>query len=130
MKKKFSVKWLSSKQPRKQRKYRYNAPLHRRQKMVSSNLDKLLRKELGVRSIHVRKGDEVQIMRGGFRGKRGSVTDVNLKSMKAYVDNVKRKTVSGKDVQVPIDPSNLKILKLNLDDAKRKKAFEKKRVNK
>src|SRR3989338_176397 len=45
MKNKFSTKWKESKQPRKQRKYRANAPLHLRKKFVNVNLSKELRKK-------------------------------------------------------------------------------------
>ncbi|MCW1309534.1 MAG: 60S ribosomal protein L26, partial [Candidatus Nanoarchaeia archaeon] len=34
----WSKKWKSSKKPSKQRKYRYNAPLHIRRKFLSVNL--------------------------------------------------------------------------------------------
>ena len=121
MKKKFSKKWISSKQPRKQRKYRYNAPLHVRQKLISAHLSKKLREELGIRSIPVRKGDRVKIMRGQFKGKEGNVTKVDLKKLKIYIDVAKRKKVSGQEVQVPIDPSNVMIIELNKEDKKRLK---------
>ena len=45
MKKKFSNAWIGSKQPRKQRKYRHNAPLNVRNKFLSSHLSKELMKE-------------------------------------------------------------------------------------
>ncbi len=122
--KKFSSKWVRSSQPRKQRKYRYHAPMHIRQKFVGVHLDKILRKEFGKRSRGIRKGDEVRIMRGEFKGKHGAVTKVDLKKIKIYVDNVKRKKVSGQDVEVPIDPSNTLITKMNIDDKKRKKFFK------
>ncbi len=125
MKKKFSKKWISSKQPRKQRKYRYNAPLHIRQKLVSAHLSKKLREELGVRSAPVRKDDTVKIMRGKFKGKEGKVTKVDLKKLKIYIDVAKRKKVSGKEVQVPIDPSNVMIVDLNREDKKRLKRVRK-----
>ena len=54
MKKKFSASWKTSTQPRKQRKYRHNAPMHLRQKLVSVHLSKDLRKNYGKRSIPVR----------------------------------------------------------------------------
>ena len=69
MKQKFSIHWKSSKQPRKQRKYAANAPLHLRKKFVSANLSKDLRKKQGKRNIPLRKGDIVKIMRGKFKGK-------------------------------------------------------------
>ena len=51
MKKDYSSKWKASKQPRKQRKLRANAPLHVKHKMMSSNLDKELRKKYEKRNI-------------------------------------------------------------------------------
>ena len=50
MKRKFSKSWKSSKQPRKQRKYSANAPLHLKRKLLSVNLSKELRKKYGKRS--------------------------------------------------------------------------------
>jgi len=119
MKKEFSKKWKSSKQPRKQRKFRHGASLHLRNKLVSATLDKKLRKELGVRSLPLRKGDGVIVMRGEFSKKTGSVTKVDLKKLKVYVDAVKSKKASGQEVEAPIDPSNLKIVKPVMTDARR-----------
>ena len=61
MKTKYSPMWKSSSQTRKQRKYRFNAPLHARHKMLAAHLSKELRKEMGFRSIPLRKGDEVAV---------------------------------------------------------------------
>ncbi len=120
MKKKYSPAWIRSSQSRKQRKYRANAPLHRKQKMMKAHLDKALRKDFKVRALQIRKGDEVVVMRGDFRKRSGSVTSVDLKSMKAYVDTVKKKKQSGQEVNVPLDASNLKVIKLNMDDNRRR----------
>lgn len=127
MKKEFSKKWVGSKQPRKQRKYRYNAPMHVRQKLVSAHLDKMLRKEHGKRSLTVRKGDEVKIMTGQFRGTRGKVSRVDLKALKVYVEHAKVKKVSGQEVETAIDPSNVMITKLELDDKRRRKFVTRKK---
>lgn len=128
MKKDFSPKWISSTQPRKQRKFRYNAPLHLRQKMLSAHLDKALRKEYKRRSMPVRTGDEVVIMTGENRKKRGKITEVNLKKLKVFVEGVNTKKVTGQEVQTALDPSNVMITKLNLSDKKRLKAFKRKGV--
>ncbi len=93
MKQKWSKNWVSSVQPRKQRKYRYNAPLHVRQKLVSSHLSETLKKRYNKRSMPVRKGDEVMVVRGMFRGKRGVVDRVDLSKLKVYVDEIKVKKV-------------------------------------
>ena len=112
-------KWISSVQPRKQRKYRHNAPLHVRQRFVSANLSPELRKRFGKRSMQLRKGDEVKVMRGGFRGKLGTVDRVDLSRGRIYMDEIKVKKVDGSEVHRPLEPSNIMITKLKLDDKKR-----------
>ncbi len=124
--KEWSRFWISSTQRRKQRKYRENAPGHVRQKMMSVNLDKTLRKDYKKRSLAVRKGDEVVVMRGTHKGKSGRVTKVDMKKLLVYIDNVKIKKVSGQEVVSPIDPSNIKITKLILDDKNRMKFIKRK----
>lgn len=124
MKKKFSKKWKSSKQPRKQRKYRANAPLHIRKKFLSSNLSKNLREKHKIRNIFVRKGDKIKIVRGQFKKHIGNVSKIDLRKMKVYIEGAEILKKDGTKVQYPIDPSNLIIQELNLDDKKRKKIME------
>ncbi len=126
MKKLFSKHWKSSKQPRKQRKYLYNMPLHLKRKMLSTLLSKELRKKLEKRNLPLRKDDTVLIMRGKFKGKRGKVEKVNLKKIKVYVEGVNRVKIDGSKVYYPLHPSNLMITELNLDDKKRKAKLERK----
>ena len=125
MKKDFSAKWKSSTKPRKQRKWRFMAPLHLRGAMLSAHLSKDLRKKHGRRAFPLRKGDEVKVMIGSFKGKTGKILEVNTTKAKAYLENVQRTKKDGKKVFVPIDPSNLMITSLNLDDKKRIKALSK-----
>lgn len=46
---------------RKQRKAHFNAPSHIRRRIMSAPLSKDLRQKYGVRSIPIRKDDEVQV---------------------------------------------------------------------
>lgn len=124
MKKKFSTKWKASRQPRKQRKYSANAPLHLKKKFVSVNLTKELRKKHGKRNIPVKKGDTVKIMRGKFKGKSGKVAEVKLKTQKIFVDKMQVKKIDGSKANVGLKPSNLQITELNLEDKKRLKNKE------
>ena len=124
MKKKFSIHWKGSKQPRKQRKYRANAPLHVKHKMISSNFSKELRKKHGKRNFPVRKGDNIRIMKGEFKGKTGKIDTINLKKMKIVIEGIYRTKKDGTKVSVYFDPSNLQIKELNLEDIKRKKSLE------
>lgn len=123
MKSKWSRKWVSSKQPRKQRKFRHNAPLHVRHKFIGAHLALHLRKRYGKRSMPVRKGDEVEVMRGNFKGTKGTVEKVDLKKSKVYLSSVKVKKVDGSEVSKALEPSNLKIISLKLDDKARIKVL-------
>ena len=119
MKKKYSPKWKSSSQRRKQRKYRANAPLHKRQKMVSAHLSKELRGQYKRRSLPLRKGDEVKVMKGEFKGTYGKVDEVDLKNLKVRIDGIKRRKVSGEEVAIAIDPSNLLLTRTEINDKRR-----------
>ena len=126
MKSKFSNYWKSSKQPRKQRKYRYNILMHLVKKTISTNLSKDLRKKYGKRNIPLKKGDEVLIMRGSFKGKKEKVTKVLPKKNKVYLTNIHNIRKDGTKTFYPINPSNLQITELNVDDKMRKQLIERK----
>ena len=123
MKQKFSLSWLSSRQPRKQRKFRANAPLHLRHKFLSATLSKELRKKYGKRSIPVRKGDEVLVMRGKFAKKTAKVDSVNLTKSRVVLEGIQATKRDGTKVAFPINASNVMIKVLNLEDKKRIKAI-------
>ncbi|MBW2976668.1 50S ribosomal protein L24 [Candidatus Woesearchaeota archaeon] len=126
MKTKFSSSWAGSKQPRKQRKYRHNAPLHTKQKFVGSHLSKELRKKYNKRSIGIRKGDSVKVMRGQFRNKKGKVEEVSLKMTLVYVSGIEVLKKDGTKSRYPLHPSNLMITELNMEDKMRGNIFKRK----
>lgn len=103
---------MVSSQPRKKRKALYNAPMHVRQKLVSAHLSKELRKEKKKRSLPVKKGDRVKVLRGSFKGRSGKVTRVSLNTCRVFVEGLLVKKQSGKEVQAPIQPSNIVITEL------------------
>lgn len=115
MKKEFSTKWKGSKQPRKQRKYLANAPLHLRKNFVRVNLSKELRKTHGKRNLPVKKGDTVKIMAGKFKGKQGKITEVNLKTSKVAIEGIQIKKMDNSKVNVRFHPSKLRIIELNTE---------------
>lgn len=122
MKAKFSSSWKGSKQKRKQVKFRINAPLHIKKKLISANLSKELRKRFNKRSLPLRKGDTVKIMRGKFSKKKGKIESIELRFSKVYVEGIQETKHDGNKFNVPIDASNLQIEELNLDDKKRIKS--------
>jgi len=120
MKNEFSTSWKSSKQPRKQRKYRHNAPSNIRRKFLSVHLSKELRDKHKTRNIPVRKDDKVKITRGAFKGKMGKIVKVLTSKSKVFIENIQNVKNDGTKVYYPIEPSNLTIIELELTDKRRK----------
>jgi len=122
MSKKFYNKWKASRQPKKQRKYLANAPLHIKRKFLSVNLSKDLRKKFGKRNLPLRKGDVVKIKKGKFKGKQGKIIEIRIKKEKIIVEGIQIKKRDGSKVNVRLRPQNLQIIELNTEDKKRLKA--------
>jgi large subunit ribosomal protein L26e len=68
-----------------------------------------------VRSIPIRKDDEVQIVRGLNKDKEGKVTSVYRLKYVIHVERVTREKATGQSVPLGIHPSNVVITKLKLD---------------
>jgi len=111
----------------KQRKARAEAPLHKRKRMVSAHLSSALMSEYNVRSVGVRKGDTVKMLRGAkdFKVSEAKVASVDLKSCKIIVENVTVPKADGTQKQKPVDPSDVEITKLDLSDSWRKEKLDK-----
>lgn len=112
MKKEFSKEWKASKQPRKQRKYLANAPLHLKRKKLSVNLSKELRKKISKRNVVVRKEDQVKIMKGKFKGKTGKILNVYTKQAKVTIEGIQVTKRDGSKANVKMQPSNLQIIEM------------------
>lgn len=128
MKKMFSNSWKESMQPRKQRKYRANAPLHIKGKFLAAHLSKDLRKIYNRRSMRLRSGDKVKIMVGQFRKKEGKVERIDTKNQRAFVTGIEIIKRDGSKTHYPLHPSNLMITELNLEDKRRKEILERKKL--
>jgi large subunit ribosomal protein L24 len=122
---------ISSKNPRKQRKGRYNAKPHNRRKLISSHLcgdsGNDLIHQYNCRSLPVIKGDMVRIMRGDKEivGKEATVTTIFSRDMLIGLDGINVKKPDGSEVARKISPSNVVIIKLNLSDPRRKEKLDK-----
>ena len=115
------------KDPRKQRKRLFNAPAHIRHKLMAAPLAPELIKSRGVKSLPVRKGDTVRVMRGDRKGFEGKISRVDLKNFRLYVEGLTREKVDGTTIFLPLHPSKVMIKNLNLDDKWRKEALERKK---
>lgn len=119
MKSVFSKTWVRSKQPRKQRKYVANAPLHIKGKMVHAHLSKDLQKKYTKRSLRLRVGDKVKILRGTHKGEEQKIESVDIKKTRVYIEKMDLTKKDGSKTRIPFHPSNLMLTDLNLDDKKR-----------
>lgn len=122
--KKFSTSWKRSTQPRKQRKFSYNTPLHLQSKKMMVHLSPELRKKYGMRNVQVRRDDKVKVLRGKFSKKEVKVERVNLKRGKVYLIGIEAIKKDGTKRPFPLSPSNLMIVDLTLGDKKRKAKLE------
>jgi len=113
--------------PAKQRKMLFQAQDHIRYKLFAAPLSPELRKSHGVKTIPVRSGDTVRIMRGDHKGFEGKIASVDRKKYRIYVEGLTREKVDGTTTFVPIHPSKVMITRLNLDDKWRKKILERKK---
>ncbi|MCJ1454948.1 hypothetical protein MMC28_005301 [Mycoblastus sanguinarius] len=68
-----------------------------------------------VRSIPIRKDDEVTIVRGSNKGREGKVTSVYRLKYVIHVERVAREKSNGQSVPLGIAPSKVIITKLKLD---------------
>ena len=106
-------------QPRKQRKARYNAPAHARGKYLSASLSKDLREKVGTKSLPVKAGDKVRVLRGDFKGHEGEILDVDYNSYKVTIEDVTLSKSDGTAIFLPVDPSNLMIIDADTKDDRR-----------
>jgi len=125
---------MSSKQPRKQRLARYTAPYHRRHREMAAPIDRGLRERqmargfMYPRSMSVRKGDRVMIVRGEGKSKSATrIAKVDRKGRKIYVEGFTYFKSDGTELQRPIDASNVVIINPDWSDMKRRKLLT--RVN-
>merc|ERR1711903_16178 len=104
---------------RKSRKAHFTAPSSVRRKIMSSHLNKELVQKYNVKSMPIRKDDEVIVVRGKNVGREGKVIQVYRKKYVIHIERVTREKSNGSTVNVGIHPSNVMITKLKLDKDRR-----------
>eukprot|EP00968_Pinguiococcus_pyrenoidosus_P015729 scaffold1466_cov249-Pinguiococcus_pyrenoidosus.AAC.11 len=82
---------------------------------MASPLSKDLREKYGVRSMPIRKDDEVLVVRGTFKNREGKVTQCYRKKFVVHVERCVADKVNKSQVPVGIHPSNVVITKLKMD---------------
>ena len=112
---------------RKNRRAHFQASSHLRYRLMSAALSAALKETHKVNAMPVRKDDEVEIVRGQYKGEKGKVTAVYRKRWCLYIEKVQRGKVNGTMTKIPIHPSNVRITKLNVTED-RKKLLARKRA--
>ena len=124
---KYNVNKSSSR--RKSRKAHFSAPSSVRAKVMSATLSKELREKYNVRSLPIRKDDEVLVVRGTYDMRDGKVLAVYRRKYVIHIDRIVKEKVNGQSVQVGIHPSNVRITKLKLDRDRKELLKRKGRAN-
>jgi large subunit ribosomal protein L24 len=95
---------------------RYSAHGWKKHKLLAAPLSSELRTTYGRRSIPVRTGDTVRIVRGDFSGVEGKISDIDTTRQRLFVEGVTREKVAGTSEKVSIHCTKVMITRLNLDD--------------
>jgi len=117
----------SSAKPKKQRRTLFQAANHERHKHFSAHLSAELRKLYDTRTLPIRRGDTVRIMRGDHKGFEGKVSRVDRKKYRVYAEGLTREKVDGTTIFVPTHPSKTMLINLNVEDKWRKQILERKK---
>ncbi|XP_027977218.1 60S ribosomal protein L26-like [Eumetopias jubatus] len=105
----------------KNQKQHFKAPSHVHRKTVSSPLSKELRQKYNVRSMPIRKDDEVQVVRGHYKGQQiGKVVQVHRKKYIIHIERVQLEKANSTTVHVGIHPSKVVITRLKLGKDRKK----------
>ncbi|KAK9385692.1 60S ribosomal protein [Lipomyces mesembrius] len=99
----------------KSRKAHFAAPSSVKRVIMSAPLSKELREKYKVRSVPIRKDDEISVVRGSYKGKEGKVTQVYRLKYVIQVEKLTKDKVDGSSVPVSVHPSKVVITKLKLD---------------
>ncbi|KAG9228236.1 putative 60S ribosomal protein L26-2 [Amylocarpus encephaloides] len=100
---------------RKSRKAHFDAPSGVRRTIMSAPLSKELREKYNVRSMPIRKDDEVLVVRGSNKGREGKITTVYRLKYIVHIERVVKEKSSGQSVPIGVHPSKVVITKMKLD---------------
>ena len=115
-----------SKQPRKQRKDYFDAPLHLRNRRMTAPLSNALREKYGIRRLPVHKDDRVIVFKNRSEDEeiKGKVIKVIPQRYSIHIEGHSKEKADGTVVSFPVHPSNVVITSLNLRDKKRREMIQ------
>lgn len=99
----------------KSRKAYFNAPSSVRRVMMSAPLSKELREQYGVKSMPIRKEDQVLVVRGSKKGQEGKISSVYRLKFAVQLEKLTKEKSNGASIPLNIHPSKVVITKLHLD---------------
>ncbi|KAL0205959.1 hypothetical protein P9112_001266 [Eukaryota sp. TZLM1-RC] len=99
---------------RKQRKAHFQAPSGERRILMSAALSKELRDKHGIRSLPIRRDDEVKVVRGTHKNHEGKITEVFRKKFVIKISGLNREKANGNTVAIPVDASNVMLTRLKM----------------
>lgn len=86
---------------------------------MSAPLSKELRQQYKIKSIPIRKEDEVTVVRGSKKGSEGKVSSVYRLKFSIQLEKLQVEKSSGASVPINIHPSKVVVTKLYLDDTRK-----------
>jgi large subunit ribosomal protein L24 len=93
-------------------------------KNVRAPLSKELKGKYGTRTVRVRKGDTIKVVRGDYKNVEGKVERVDPKNGFIYVGNVTSEKVDDSKYLSPHKHSKIKVQSLKLDDKLQRNVLE------
>ena len=76
--------------------------------------------------MRLRKGDKVLVISGEFRKKEGKIESIITKKLKVQIEGIEKTKKDGTKARIPVDPSNLIVTELALEDKRRAEILERK----
>ena len=106
----------------------YYATMQTASAQLSSLLSANLRKKYSKKSVRVKEGDSVKVIRGEFTGVDGKITKVSSADGGLTIEGVKKEKLKVEKYDVFIHTSNIIVTALNTDDKWRINKLEGKNV--
>ncbi len=94
--------------------------------MLRTNVSEEIEKKYQKTAVRVIKGDKIKIVKGQHEGKTGKVEKVFTKKMKLQISELTISKRDGTKVPYLINPNNVIITELNLEDKKRQEILKRK----
>lgn len=82
---------------------------------MSAPLSKELREQYNIKSLPIRKDDEVVVVRGSKKGSAGKISSVYRLKFAVQIEKLVNEKSNGSSIPINLHPSKLEITKLYLD---------------